>query len=57
VVSIASAIGSLSSGLLLAAVGFTLLSGVGFTVALLPLLAALFVAPAAAKRVAGSSAR
>jgi MFS family permease len=56
VVSIASAIGSLSSGLLLAAVGFTLLSAVGFTVALLPLLAALFVLPAAMKRAAGSSA-
>jgi MFS family permease len=52
VVSIASAIGSLSSGLLLAAVGFTLLSVVGFTVALLPLLAALFVLPATMKRAA-----
>lgn len=52
VVNVASAVGSLSSGLLLAAVGFTLLSVVGFTVALLPLLAALFVLPAAAKRVA-----
>jgi len=50
VVSIASAIGSLSSGLLLAAVGFTWLSVVGFTVALLPLLAAVFVLPAAIRR-------
>lgn len=57
VVNIASAAGSLGSGLLLAAVGFTLLSVVGFTVALLPLLAVLFVLPSAAKRVASPSAR
>lgn len=43
VVNVASAAGSLGSGLLLATVGFTVLSVVGFTVALLPLLAAAFV--------------
>jgi MFS family permease len=49
VVSIASATGSLGSGILLAAVGFTALSGVGLAVALLPLLAALFVRPSAVR--------
>lgn len=53
VVSIASAIGSLGSGLLLAAVGFTWLSVVGFAVALLPLLAAALARPATMQRVAG----
>ncbi len=43
VVSLASATGSLSSGLLLAASGFTLVAGVGFAVALLPLLAVVFM--------------
>lgn len=52
VVSIASAIGSLSSGLLLAAVGFTWLSVVGFAVALLPLLAAALARPAKMQRAA-----
>lgn len=51
VVSIASAIGSLGSGLLLAVVGFTWLAVVGFAVALLPLLAAALVRPAAVQRV------
>ncbi len=52
VVNIASAAGSLGSGLLLAAVGFTVLSAVGFTVALLPLLALSFTAPPNPRRVA-----
>lgn len=43
VVSLASATGSLSSGLLLAASGFALVAGVGFAVALLPLLAVVFM--------------
>ncbi len=43
VVSLASATGSLSSGLLLAASGFTLVAGVGFAVAMLPLLAVAFM--------------
>jgi MFS family permease len=46
VVNLASAAGSLSSGLLLALSGFTLVSVVGFTVALLPLLAVAFMRPA-----------
>lgn len=46
VVNLASAAGSLSSGLLLAASGFTLVSVVGFSVALLPLLAVAFMRPA-----------
>lgn len=52
VVSIASAVGSLSSGLLLAASGFYLVAAVGFTIALMPLLAVSFTRPPAARRVA-----
>ncbi|BCX04589.1 MAG: MFS transporter [Candidatus Roseilinea sp.] len=52
VVNIASAMGSLGSGLLLAAVGFTFLSAVGFAVALLPLLVAAFASPPAARTLA-----
>lgn len=51
VVNIASAAGSLGSGLLLAAVGFTVLAAVGFAVALLPLLAMAFVLPGRAPHV------
>lgn len=57
VVNIASATGSLSSGLLLAAVGFIPLSVVGFTVALLPLLAVVFVLPSATRRQQGVANR
>ncbi|MFN4293222.1 MAG: MFS transporter [Thermoflexales bacterium] len=42
IVNVASAAGSLGSGLLLAAVGFAALSAVGFAVALLPLLGVSF---------------
>lgn len=53
-VNIASAAGSLGSGLLLAAVGFTWLSVVGFAVALLPLLAAAFALPGRAPNALGA---
>lgn len=51
VVNVASAAGSLGSGLLLATAGFTVLAAVGFAVALLPLLAAFASLPAAGKLV------
>ncbi|MFC1463613.1 MAG: MFS transporter [Candidatus Brachytrichaceae bacterium NZ_4S206] len=51
VVNVASAAGSLGSGLLLAVAGFTVLAAVGFAVALLPLLAAFASLPAAGKLV------
>ncbi|MCS6847262.1 MAG: MFS transporter [Anaerolineae bacterium] len=53
-VNIASAAGCLGSGLLLAAVGFTWLSVVGFAVALLPLLAAAFALPGRAPNALGA---
>jgi MFS family permease len=55
VVNLASAAGSLSSGLLLALSGFVLVSGVGFAVALVPLLAVLFMRPAMMKRAEATS--
>ncbi len=55
VVNLASAAGSLSSGLLLALSGFTLVAGVGLTVALLPLLAVAFMRPAMMKRAGATS--
>ena len=56
VVNIASAIGSLSSGLLLAASGFYLVAAVGFAIALMPLFATSLLAPGAGRpvRVAGA---
>lgn len=55
VVNLASAAGSLSSGLLLAVSGFTLVAGVGFVVALVPLLAIAFMRPAMMKPARVSS--
>jgi MFS family permease len=56
VVNVASAAGSLGSGLLLAAMGFTWLSVVGFAVALLPLLVVALALPPAQQQAATSGA-
>ncbi|MCL6511370.1 MAG: MFS transporter [Anaerolineae bacterium] len=56
VVNVASAAGSLGSGLLLAAVGFTWLAVVGFAVALVPLLIVTLASPSARGRAATSGA-
>jgi predicted MFS family arabinose efflux permease len=56
VVNVASAAGSLGSGLLLAVVGFTWLAVVGFAVALLPLLIVTLASPSARGRAATSGA-
>lgn len=53
-VNLASATGSLSSGLLLATVGFALVSAVGFAIALAPLVAAVFILHSSARRLANA---